>query len=232
VTPPTVQFIPASGPTLLIHDSFQSSGSSGSAWDTRVPDVQTVGSNSWYIPKSATSLTFAYDSSLFCGYRTAYSSTINNSQFKDTIAISTGQSYQRIVCKIKTTALSLSGHGVGVSFWDSSGTTAGSENFGCVFLGFTNYLIIRELNAGTENTLTFSQATTFVPSTDYVLDVLVGASTVTADLYDGSGTSLLDTISTSTGSFSIPKTANAGCMFLGFGSGSSYSRVLDFKVYA
>jgi hypothetical protein len=232
VTPPTVQFIPASGPTLLIHDSFQSAGSSGAAWDGRTPDVQTVGSNTWFIPKSSTSLAFAYDSPSTCGIRTAYSSSSGNSQYKDTIAIDSGENYFRIVSKINAPAQSLNAHGVGICFWDGSGTTAGSETFGSVLIGFTNSFIIREVNGGTVTNLVTSTSTTFSAGSDYIIDLSVGPATVSASLYDSTGSSLLDSISCSTSSFSISPSSNVGSLFMGNGVGLNYGRALDFKVYA
>ena len=213
-----------SGPTLIIHDTFTSGSTT---WNGRTPDTLNLPSGSWTKPK--TSPGFTADTTGGFGYRSQRSTDGSLGEYKDTIVIPTNSAACRIVSDVMVPTTSLNSHAVGVCFWDSSGLSSGAENFVALLIGFNNTTLLREVISGTETNLASSNAVTYTSGSRYILDVEVSGTSASANVFDSTGTTELVALSTS--SITLSSSNNAGCLFMGVGSSSSYGRVYDFKVY-
>jgi len=117
MTPPTVQFIPASGLSLIIHDAF---GGSGSA-DGRTPDTVNNG-NDWEVPESQVTCTVGSGTI----YRSARGTTVPG-YFIDSCVIDIGTSGKFRIDAVGTSIDQSGTNAIGFSLFNTDGSADGTE---------------------------------------------------------------------------------------------------------
>lgn len=215
MTPPTVQFIPAGGLSLTIHDAFSGSGSIAG----RTPDTADNG-NTWQIPEATAGFTVG------SGY--VYRSSTDGWVYHDNAVIDIGTSGPfRVEALVNTMAMS---GGVGITAWNNDGSTGTypEENITHKIGYAANQHRLQKVDAGTETN--FHTAGGLLSSyTDYLMVLECDGSSFDCYLYDSTGTTLIDSGSgTPSG---LTPTNYVGVHFGGTTLGSTRERVYDFKVY-
>lgn len=117
MTPPTVQFIPAGGLSLIIHDAMSGSGSIVG----RTPDTADNG-NTWEVPESDTTITISSGDLI----RTATGGS-SPDPFVDACRIDIGTSSDFRLEAIGTTLAGGQTQTIGFSLFNTDGSTANSE---------------------------------------------------------------------------------------------------------
>ena len=210
MTPPSVQFIPAGGPSLIVHDAFGGSG----AMSGRSPDTVDNGST-WDDPQSG--VTFTVSS----GY--AYKSAGNG--FSDNCIIDIGQSTDYT---IEIDGVCGGQELCGVCIWpDPSGSTTDGiyprwrNNDGGRFL-------VTEIDGGIVTAL--ADVTSLGTLGNRVLIAEMSGTTLTASLWDTTQTTLVYQHVVDLSSRGLTPTNYVGIQSAG--SASTTVKVYDFKVYA
>ena len=201
MTPPTVQFIPAGGLSLTIHDAFGGTG----GLSGRTPDTLDNG-NTWTTYNGETY-------TVSSGYVTASNDT---SDFSKAADINLGTTTYKLHGLFRAGAVSTSRSGLVIAVTNA---TDGSETFAKV--DYSSGFRFAEYSSGTATFTSISG--TFTLTDPYQIILNVQGTTVDYEILNDTG---LTTYASGTHTLSISATARAGINLV-----SGTARCYDFKAY-
>ena len=228
MTPPTVQFIPAGGPTLIIYDEFNGPGSGDTDMIGWTPD-QTSNGNSWTEPSNHSWIGtdgFKVNSSGYA-YKKGYDRSGN--AFDDRVIIDCGTSGD---VRIESRCLCGTQDFAGLCMWAS--TTSDAPGIVARFRRNNNGSFSVAVSDGT--TYTVLKSTTGLTTAGYdlvnscFLTMELSGSTLTVELYEQDEVTLIDSYTGSISGYGLTPTNYVGMEMAGYST--STRQHYDFKVYA